>query len=491
MKVRRRLATVSLATLAVAGAGVFAAVSASASTPPPWQNGQGGTGHQTPDPNNVGTLTFYDSGGHVITTGSTLSPDLGAYIEATGLTPLAGNNKATLYAYTPSAGSNPGAWSGQALSGATAYPNASAPAPLSTDAKPVVTVNAADDTLDDYSTNAFPNTDTTSGYVGVYELRVRTSGTGGPDVHYASADVVVDGSNHTWTQVYPTGSATTGNTTVSLDPLTTPSTAGVPVTLTATVTPHGTPGSVTFSDNGSALGGPVAVSTSTDRATLTLTPAVGTHSFTAAFAPSSGSLSGSTSGAVPLTVNKANPIVEATATPGSVPYGTAETVHVTVAAPGVSPTGSVSLTEGTIGLGTAPLSGGAATFVLPRGLSAGAVTITAAYPGDANLNAASGTATFTITKAAVSLGVKLNRSKIPHTAHGKVAITASGSGFTPTGSVQIFVGKKRIASGALRNGKATLVLPKLAKGRYHLVVRYLGGADTLAGNSRPVTLRVS
>jgi titin len=230
----------------VAAIGLVAAPATATVAAPPWQGQNPAT-----DVNNVGTLTFYDGTGAVITSGSTLTT-LGTYVGTTGLTPLSGNSKAVLYAYTPNPSSAPGGWSGLALSGATTWPNAAAPAPLSSNANPVVTESPGNDvTLDDYATNSFPNTSTTTGYQNVYELRVFDTGTKGVDAKYASADVLVDPVAHTWTEVYPTpivatvpgvpgavgASAGNGSATVHW---TAPSDGGDPITkYTVTYTPAG------------------------------------------------------------------------------------------------------------------------------------------------------------------------------------------------------------------------------------------------------------
>ena len=56
---------------------------------------------------------------------------LAAYAVASApYTAATGYNKATLFAYTPVSGQNPGTWSGEGISLSTTFPNASAPAPI-------------------------------------------------------------------------------------------------------------------------------------------------------------------------------------------------------------------------------------------------------------------------------------------------------------------------------------------------------------------------
>jgi hypothetical protein len=579
----RRLVSTLLATTLAAGAGWIAAAPALAAAPP-WQS-------PATDPHNVGTLAFYDASGNQITTGSDLT-SLGKYAKATGLTPLPGNAKAIIFAYTPNAGLPPGAWSGNALTGATSFPNATAPAPLNTDPNPVVTEDPAQDTtLDDFSNNSYPNNSTTAGYQNVYELRLRDSGPSGVDVNYAVADVTIDQAAHTWTQVFPavtqapptsttttisgsasgsvaggtmetltatvspsaaagsvqffegttavgspvavsggtavspaftpaagahtytatftptdavsytTSSSSTGVTVTEAAPVSTsvtlspsaagPVTVGTVETLTATETPA-VAGSVVFFDGATALGGAVAVNGS-GVATTSTTPAVGSHSYTATFTPTNtGAHTASTSAASTVVVSKATGTVTVTLTPTASTYGTTTSVAVSITAPSLAPLGTVSLSSPGGPLGTATLSGGKATFTIPAtALKPGAVVLTVAYSGDANVSAGAATATLAVTSAPSTIKIKLTKTKIKVTAKGKISVTIVAAGFTPTGKIQIFDGKRKkaIASGVLKNGKVTITLPKLKKGTHTLSVKYLG-SDVSLVTSKSVKLKV-
>jgi hypothetical protein len=384
-KLRAVIAGTGAAAIVVAGA------SAAFAATPPWQPGGGGSGKSAPDPNNVGTLAFFNSSGTQVLSGSTLTPDLASYIQATGLTPLSGNTKATLYAYTPNSGANPGAWSGQALSGATTFPNSSAPGSLGTSAQPLVTASSADGTIEDYAVNAFPNGETTAGYQNVYELRVKTSGTGGSDPHYASADVLVDLNNHTWTQVFPAVNAQTTTTVASVNP-TSATTASTPVTLGATVTAgSGTPtGSVQFQIDGSNVGSAQNLSGGT--ASLNTTAGAfggaGSHTVTAVYTSSQPAQFGSsTSAGVAFQYNPPaiNTTTSLAVSPASGNAFSSQTLTATVtAASGTAlPAGTVAFVDSANGaLGSAPVTGsgtpGTATLVT-NALGAGSHTITATY----------------------------------------------------------------------------------------------------------------
>ena len=204
-----------------------------------------------PDSNALGTLTFYDSTGAVITGGSNVN-DIAKYVVAsTAGTP--GATKATLYFALP-APNNPndvnkpatGSWSTASASAASPYPNASAPAPVSSTNNPVVTIDGSTGDGDLRSfvvTHPHPAGDPAA-YQGVYQVRVKDSGPGGvgSDSKYWDADVQVtfdgNGNPSSWTELYPTNvSDTTAPTVTSI---------GTPATLTA-------PAVVTFSESVSGL----------------------------------------------------------------------------------------------------------------------------------------------------------------------------------------------------------------------------------------------
>ena len=200
MTSRRRWTTVGLGLLLLlagtAATGAGAASATTAPTPPPWQ---------VPtqlDPNEVGTLSLYDTAGNVVTTGSVNDLPLSAYQLGSGQG-RTGDNKATLFAATPAFGVAPGAWPLSQMSTASTYPNPAAPAALAASSFPLhSSTNATDFSLASYIA-AHPNNDTTHpGYSGVYELRLKTSALGaGISTTYNAVDVLVSGT--TWTQLYP------------------------------------------------------------------------------------------------------------------------------------------------------------------------------------------------------------------------------------------------------------------------------------------------
>ena len=166
-----------------------------------------------------------------------------------------------------------------------------------------------------------------------------------------------------WQDTNPAVAATSTTTTLAASPAS-PQTAGAPVTLTATVSPAAAAGTVTFYDGTTALGSPAAVSGGT--ASLTTTGLeVGTHSLTAVFTSTTpANYADSTSAVSTYVVNPA--AATSTATALLVVQGTSAeqysevTLNATVT-PSTAP-GSVEFLDGTTVLGTAAVTGGAATF---------------------------------------------------------------------------------------------------------------------------------
>jgi autotransporter-associated beta strand protein len=172
---------------------------------------------------------------------------------------------------------------------------------------------------------------------------------------------------------------------------------GQTVTLSATVTAKapggGVPGgTVTFSSGSTTLGtGNVG---SNGVATLAVSfTTLGTQTITASYGGSSSYLSSATgntvaTGALSLTVSKANTNVVISSSNSSSFVGQAVTITATVtaASPGSgTPTGTVNFFDGTTKIGSGTLSNGIATFVTSS-LSATTHNISATYADDNNFN---------------------------------------------------------------------------------------------------------
>jgi len=240
MKLNLRRAISSASVLAIAG-GVLAASAgiASAATTPPWE----------PDTQAIGTLTFYNSAGAVVTSGTNLS-HLFDYAVASSADTTGGTKAAVTFA-APAPGVPTGSWFTNLASTATAFPNAAAPAPIGTSPNPVVTLSATDANMTAFLGLVPPQT--APGYANVFQIRVSTSGPGGVGTGttaYWDADISVNPSAGTWTQVYP---AVVTPTTTVLTASPSPANTGQTVTLTATESPAAA-GSVDFKNGATDLG---------------------------------------------------------------------------------------------------------------------------------------------------------------------------------------------------------------------------------------------
>jgi Bacterial Ig-like domain (group 3) len=483
MKFGVRRLVVAASSLALVAAGLAAtAVSAQAVAPPPWE----------PDPTSIGALSFYNAAGTQITGGNVADAPFASYVLA-GTAGRAGDNRATVFGYLPKNGVAIGAWTGEALSASTVYPNAAAPAPLGTSALPLVSLTSGDETISQL-VGDLPNT-ATDAYQGLYQLRVKTSGPGQPSgTEYDSADIQVTGS--TWTQVYPAVAQST--TTALVVTPASPKPVGTAVTLTATITPSGAAGSVQFKDGATNVGAAVAVSGGTAH-TTTSSLTAGTHSLTAVFTPTdSSAFSGSTSSAVSYTIT--SPATTTTTvlavTPASpVALGTNVTLKATVA-PGTA-VGSVQFFDGVSTLGSAVAVSGGIAQLSTTALAGGVHSLSAKFtPTDsaAFTPSTSNTVSYTVTSPATTTTTALEVTPAgPVTAGTAVTLKAT---LTPTGaagSVKFFDGATQVgATTAVSAGIAQITTSTLPAGTHSLTAVFTptNAALFTASTSPAVSLEV-
>jgi subtilase family serine protease len=260
---------------------------------------------------------------------------------------------------------------------------------------------------------------------------------------------------------------------------------GASLTVTATVTPSVATGNVTFNDSVSGSLGSANLSGGTAVVTTTALTAPGAHTVTATYA---GDTNNATSnGSNTVTVTSRTTTTTLNLSSSSVTYGSSVTMTATINSS--SATGTVTFTD-SLGnaLGTGSVSGGVATFTATT-LQAGSHTITAAYGGDSNDLASSGTATVAVTKANSSTSVQLSSASIaygtnltitvsitPNLATGTVAFTDSVAG--SLGSIN------------LSSGVAQLNTTKLGAGTHTITANYSGDVND-AASSGTATLTVT
>jgi hypothetical protein len=181
---------------------------ASATTPatPGWE----------PDPFSVGSITFTDASGAVVTSGSLTSP-LAAFAVGSKLIDT-GDKDGGLFVYLPAKGVNTGLWSGEAIGIDTVFNPAPAAWPtdltaLTASGLPVINEPAHDLSPATFAVD-FPNTATTGPnsssaandptWQNLYEIRMLT---GTNTSQYDSVDILLNPTAGTWQVVYPAASS--------------------------------------------------------------------------------------------------------------------------------------------------------------------------------------------------------------------------------------------------------------------------------------------
>src|SRR5262249_42062102 len=147
---------------------------------------------------------------------------------------------------------------------------------------------------------------------------------------------------------------------------------------------------------------------------------------------------------------------------------------------GGTPTGTVTFSEGTTVLGTAPValdsSGNYVATLLTSTLSAGTHQLTAAYSGDANYGASTSAAlSLTINAApSVSLGSLQSTAVYGQPVTFPTAVTAAGGGIgTPSVSVTFLDGTTVLGQATLDStGSASFTIATLGVGTHSITVSY-------------------
>ena len=266
--------------------------------------------------------------------------------------------------------------------------------------------------------------------------------------------------------------------TVSVTSSLNPSTVGQAVTFTATA-PSGATGTITFLDGSTVIGTGTLSNGTTSMTTSTLT--VGSHTITVSY---SGDTNNNAATSVPLTqiVNKATPVIPPpVVNPGSPAPNTPVTITETVP-PGV--TGTVTFSNGSNPIGTAPITGGTATITVPS-LPIGTDPITATTSGDSNNNpATSAPTTVTVSKPVPTVTVT---SSLNPSVYGQaVTFTAVVPGGA-TGTITFLDGSSILGTGTLTNGQAALTTSTLSVGSHIITVSYGGDSNNGSATSGPLT----
>ena len=273
-------------------------------------------------------------------------------------------------------------------------------------------------------------------------------------------------------------------------------TEGQPVTLSATVVGSGATGAVQFTDNGSPLGAAVALSSGT--ATLvTSALAAGNHTLAAQYSGDR-THQASASNGVDVVVRMAT-AVAVSASPDSIAFGQGVALSATVSRGNgggngggtTPPTGTVQFKDGATLLGTpVALSNGVATLNTNAWSSTGTRSITAVYAGD-GAHAPSTSASVALTIAPGTTSTALSVSPTQPVAGQGVTLTATVTGFQPSGAVTFLDGSTPLGTAVLNGNQATLLASGLSAGPHSLSARYAGDANHLASTSQAVSTQVA
>ncbi len=291
-------------------------------------------------------------------------------------------------------------------------------------------------------------------------------------------------------------------TTVTLSSSANPSVWGQSVNLTATVSVvppgGGTPtGSITFLD-GSTVLATVALSGKT-ASFKTGALSVGSHPISAVYSgdPNYGT---STSATVTEMVNPDATTTTVTSSKDPSVFGQSVTFTTTVKAAspgGGTPTGTVTILDGSTVLTTVGLSGGKATFSTTA-LAVATHTITVSYSGDGNFltsDSAALTQTVNLDATTTKLSSSANPSEFGETVTFTATVSAKspGSG-TPTGTVAFYDGSTMLGGGTLSvvNGadQTTFATSSLVVGSHAITAVYNGDTDFTGSTSPGLTQKV-
>ncbi|WP_183098849.1 ExeM/NucH family extracellular endonuclease [Nocardioides pelophilus] len=176
---------------------------------------------------------------------------------------------------------------------------------------------------------------------------------------------------------------------------------------------------------------------------------------------------------VPITVAKADSTV--TGTNVSQVYGQGSSMHVTVSADGVVPTGRVVLRVGDVVLGQAQLTDGEADVpILSKRVGPGSHQVTISYLGDGSVKPSTGTATLTVAKATPT--VVGTRTVLEYGSGSLMAVRVGATGVVPTGKVTLRADGVVLGTGTLTDGMtaATILAKRVPPGVYEVTISYSG-----------------
>lgn len=275
---------------------------------------------------------------------------------------------------------------------------------------------------------------------------------------------------------------------VSLSSVSTSTLMGKPASFSVAVTSAtGIPtGTVSFRDGNTVLGTATLDAKGDANFTSSLL-AQGTHDITCTYGGDSNYLPG-TSETVQETVQLAQPTVTLTGPTGPLDAGTVVQLRASLATPGASPTGALTLYDGATVLGTEPATGVGNYLFSTSGLAIGTHLLTAAYSGDSG-NAVATSAPIAVLIQQAPSTVMLSASANPLTQGAPLTLTASiaSDSPNPTGTVNFFDGTSLLATAPVAStGVASTTIANLGLGAHSITAVYSGDMNHAGSSSTSV-----
>ena len=319
----------------------------------------------------------------------------------------------------------------------------------------------------------------TSG-VATYMATFSTAGS-----HSLTAVYSGDTNNATSTSSAVAETVSKKSTTTALISGVNPVAIGASTTLTATVTPTTATGTVTFKDGTTTLGtGTLTSGVATYMPTFST---AGSHSLTAVYAGDANNAT-STSSAIAETVTSSITTSTLSLTPSANPVAAGNNLTLLASVAGSSPTGNVQFMDGSANMGS-PVSvvSSQASYSLTASSVAGHV-YTAKYSGDTSNSTSSAQIAVNVT-GATSI-TTLGTSATAATPTTSVALTATITGSSPTGSVVFRDGATVLHTATVASGTATWS-QTLANGQHLITASYSGDATNASSMSTATVIQIS
>lgn len=274
-------------------------------------------------------------------------------------------------------------------------------------------------------------------------------------------------------------------------------TQGQSVTFTATITGYNPTGNVAFKDGATTLATKALSGTGNTRTAsyANTTLGAGVHNITVDYV---GNANNNASSAPAITQTISGKAVTTTAltsdaNPSNFAQNITLTATVSTTGTGIAPTGNVTFKNGTATLGTASLTDGVASFATST-LAAGVRNLTAVYAGDA-FNATSTSTVLAQTVNKLASAASLVSASNPVVVGNPTVLTATITGYAPTGNVSFKSGTATLGtvalggSGDTRTASFTATIP--TGGDKSLTAVYAGDTHNLGITSAVVIQTVN